>query len=267
MNNRLQPELYAQDAARSSLITVQKHFCHYLRDPDNHPAPEGLNKRRLDVYRDLVFNNVESLLGSAYPVVKAIMGEQWQALVREFFVEHRATTPHFTRLAGEFLQFLVDRETRAEQPGFLNELTRHEWLELELLYREDSNPVKERVPFSEGGLVLSSLVEIAEYRYPVHQLSENFLPESPPDAPTCLLMYRDHSDQVVFFQLSDLAFQLLSLIVENPGYRLQYWLDTLASSMTQSLDAQQQAHFLECGQALLEQFYESGVLQVVALPQ
>lgn len=267
MNTRLQPEPCAQDAARPSLVTVQKRFCRYLRDPDNHPAPEGLNKRRLDVYRDLIFNNVESLLGSAYPVVKAIMGKQWQALVREFFVEHRATTPHFTRLAAEFLQFLAERAIRAEQPGFLNELARHEWLELELLYREDSNPVKETVPFSEGGLVLSSLVEIAEYRYPVHQLSENFLPESPPDAPTYLLMYRDHADQVVFFQLSDLAFQLLSLIGQHPGYRVQYWLDTLASSFAQSFDSKRQAYFVGCGQALLEQFYESGVLQVVSIPQ
>ena len=271
MNTRLLPESSAQAVPLSSLATVQKNFCGYLRDPDSRAAPEGLNRRRLDVYRDLIFNNVESLLGSAYPVLKSVMAEQWQPLIREFFVEHSAATPYFTRLAAEFLKFLEERDARTEQPDFLTELARHEWLELDLLYREveqDADAESDcAVAFSDARLKLSSLAVIAQYHYPVHQLSADFIPDKPPTMPIWILMYRNSADKVVFVQLSDLAYQLLALIEQQPSHSAREWLDAVATELSNATDGQQREYFVSCGLALLEQFYESGVLQAVSISQ
>lgn len=265
MNTRLLPDSSAQAAPPSSLATVQKNFCGYLRDPDNRAAPEGLNRRRLDVYRDLIFNNVESLLSSAYPVLKAIMGEQWQSLIREFFVEHRAATPYFTRLAAEFLKFFEEREAHTEHPDFLTELARHEWLELDLLYREAEQRADAEsdyaVAFSDARLKLSSLAVIAQYHYPVHQLSADFIPDKPPTVPTWILMYRNSADKVVFVQLSDLAYQLLALIEQQPGHSAREWMESVVAQLANAMDDQQRDYFVNCGLALLESFFNDGVLR------
>ena len=77
---------------QSSLYQTQRKFCDYLRNPDSHPAPEGLNNRRLTVYRDLIFNNIESLLGGAFPVIKKVLNNHWPELVREFLVDYQSST-------------------------------------------------------------------------------------------------------------------------------------------------------------------------------
>jgi len=38
----------------------QYAFAAHLRDPDNVPAPEGIEERRMAVYRELFFNNLFS---------------------------------------------------------------------------------------------------------------------------------------------------------------------------------------------------------------
>ena len=42
----------------ADLREQQLQFANHLRNPDRFPAPQGIEERRLLVYRDLFFNNI-----------------------------------------------------------------------------------------------------------------------------------------------------------------------------------------------------------------
>ena len=55
----------------------------HVRDPDAHPGPPGIEARRLKIYSDLVYNNLDSLLAGNFPVIRKTLGDaDWQTLVR-----------------------------------------------------------------------------------------------------------------------------------------------------------------------------------------
>lgn len=248
-----------------SLAFTQQSLCDYLRNPDRTTMPEGLDTRRLGVYRDLVFNNIESFLGSGYPILKTILGEYWPSLVREFIADYRAQTPYFTQLAKAFFQFLQGRQATGDEPGYLLELAHHELQEIELIYRESESVHAIDTVFSDAKLALSSLAEMSQYRYPVHEIGLHFLPDTVPDTPTYLLVYRNAENTIVFMQLSDLAFQVLSLISQHPGSTGGYWMRSLVDGMRRPVTLLQKKVFIENGLALLKQLFELGVLYATSV--
>ena len=90
-----------------NLKEQQQLITAHLRDPANNLAPAGIEDRRLNIYRDLFFNNIEGFLASAFPVFKSLHDEQsWLNLVREFFAQHRCETPYFLSISEEFLDYI-----------------------------------------------------------------------------------------------------------------------------------------------------------------
>ena len=112
----------------------QYAFAAHLRDPKNTPAPEGIEERRIEVYRGLFFNNLKSLLATTYPVTKKLVGEtKWRQFIRQFMQKHQAQTPYFLELPAEFLEFLQTGYERADDDfPFLTELAHYEYVELAL---------------------------------------------------------------------------------------------------------------------------------------
>ena len=92
---------------------LQYRFAAHLRDPAQHKAPAGIEPRRMKIYRELFYNNVEGFLANAFPVLRRITPDAgWHALVREFFARHRSHEPLFHRVAAEFLKHLERRGAR-----------------------------------------------------------------------------------------------------------------------------------------------------------
>ena len=86
-------------AERPKFQEQQYAFAAHIRDPKNAPAPEGIEDRRMAIYRELFFNNLESLLSNMFPVLNRIHSdEHWQKLVRGFMQGHQAKTPYFLQL-------------------------------------------------------------------------------------------------------------------------------------------------------------------------
>ena len=54
---------------------IQYRFAAHIRDPQHVPAPEGIEDRRMAIYRDLFFNNLKSLLSSTFPVLKKLLAD------------------------------------------------------------------------------------------------------------------------------------------------------------------------------------------------
>lgn len=203
------------------LADLQRRFAAHLRDPDNVPPPEGIEPRRLDVYRELFFNNVASLLGGTFPVGRDILGEAaWRGLVRRFYATHRAHTPYFLELPSEFLQWLqAGGAADPALPPFLAELAHYEWVELALSVSEaepDPASVDPAGDLLAGCPVASPLAWPLAYRWPVHRLSPAFQPATPGDRPTFLVVYRDAAGGVRFLETDGATARLLELVDADP---------------------------------------------------
>ena len=199
------------------LKAQQYGFAAHLRDPQAHPAPVDLEDRRLQIYRELFFNNVANLLAGNFPVIERVLGrERWTALVRDFYREHRCHTPLFPELGREFLRYL---ETRTERdPPWLLELAHYEWVELALSLDEHEIDAIECVregDLLDGVPVASPLAWPLAYSWPVQQIRTDFQPTEPPAQPTFLLVVRDRRDKVQFKAIDALGFQLLQMLHDN----------------------------------------------------
>ncbi len=261
------PDTSAEAPAR--LREQQLALTRHLRDPQGQAAPAGIEQRRLAIYRDLLFNNIEGLLAGNFPVIRQLLGDvEWPVLVRAFYRDHRCQTPLFTEIAQEFLHFVQARAQRADgDPPFLAELAHYEWVELALQIAEASVDDIDHEPacgagsrppqaHMDGVSMLSPLAWPFAYRWPVHRLGPGYAPALPPDAPTLLLLRREPDGEVRFSELSPLAFRLLQRLAQSPSLSDRVQLQALA----QEAAATDVASFIGHGAVLLERMHASGVL-------
>ncbi len=206
----------------NQLFAIQKQLANAVRFP-NELAPHGIEQERLDVYRELVINNVANFVRSAFPVLRGICGEDvFDKKIRQFFQQSQLDSPYFVEIPEAFLGWL--QENAADLPAFALELAHYEWLELELFRREEKGhpsrtPIiwSEQLPLESSdnnhqAIAISSLLEVAAFQYPVHQLSEHYQPIEPPEQPTFLAVYRGLDDQVHFMQLDALSTATIQLL-------------------------------------------------------
>lgn len=198
----------------------QYAFAAHIRDPENVAAPEGIEARRMAVYRELFFNNLFSLLGTFFPVLRKIHGDaQWRRFVRGFMQHHQARTPYFLQLPEEFLGYLQNEfESSADDYPFLLELAHYEYAELALAVSEEETDMAGVDP--NGDLlanvpVKSALAWSFAYHFPVHRISPKWLPEEPGEQPVYLALYRDSEGEVGFLELNAVTAALLDAIDSN----------------------------------------------------
>ncbi len=237
----------------------QAEFAAYIRDPLHNPPPADVALERMAMYHELFFNNIDSFLSSNFPVIRKILpDEQWFALALDFFAEHRCSTPHFSEIAEEFLDYLQARNNADDFP-FLLELAHYEWVEMALAISTiETQPVT--LSFAEEILEqkinLSPLAWLLAYQYPVQQISPDFLPMSPPLQPTCLIVYRDADYAVHFVQPSPLSFRLLQLLEQNPNQNGDSYLQALT---TEAPQLNPQMLFAE-GEKILKEMAGKGII-------
>ena len=64
----------------------------------------------------------------------------------------------------------------------------------------------------DGRPVQSRLSRLYAYRFPVHRISTDFIPDSPGEQPTYLVIYRKADDRLGFMELNPVTARLLELI-------------------------------------------------------
>ena len=198
----------------------QYAFAAHIRDPDNHVAPDGIEDRRMAIYRELFFNNLYNLLGTFFPVLRKIhTDEQWHLMIREFMKRHRAQTPYFLELPDEFLDFLRHEYPPQENDyPFLTELAHYEYAELALSVSTDDNDLTNID--ADGDLltnvpVKSVLAWAFAYHYAVHRIAPDFLPSAADEQLTYLVIYRRSNDKVGFLKLNAVTAGLLDAVENN----------------------------------------------------
>ncbi len=255
-----------------STLHDQLHaFAAHVRDPPAHPAPPGIEDRRLAVYRELVANNLRSLLSGNFPVIRATLGDaRWTALVSGFQSSHRSATPLFTRIGLEFVHYLEQRvgdgsDDSAAALPWLAELAHYEWAELALQIATHAEPVRPPVRDDDadpeqrlllGRLALSPLAWPLVYAWAVHRIGPGNEPDTPPALPTLLLLRRDAAGDVRFSELSPLVYRLLQLVEDGECSSGHALLQRLADEA----QASDRNAFLREGTAMLRRLHDEGTL-------
>jgi len=194
----------------------QLEFAAHLRDPSVYPAPIDIEDRRMNIYRDLIYNNIESFLSTGFPILRSITDDShWHQMVRDFVSRHRSHTPYFLEISQEFLRYLQEeRETNTADHPFMLELAHYEWVELAMDVLPEDFPENQRVvdDVLDSVPIVSPLAWKLSYQYPVHRIGEQFQPEHPPAQPTFLVVYRNRHQEVKFLEANAVTIQLLQLL-------------------------------------------------------
>ena len=208
------------DRAPEALAQLQTNFAGHIRNPGAVPAPEGIEDRRMAIYRDLFFNNIVTFISSNFPVLRTLYNKkEWISLCRDFYVNYRCHTPLFPEIPREFLQYLQDhRADHKDDPPFMLELAHYEWVELALTLAEsttDNLKFDQQGDLLNGIPVLSPLAWPLSYQYPVHEIRKDFQPDRQPETPTHLLVWRQRNFSIKFMQLNEISLLLLQKMKEE----------------------------------------------------
>lgn len=204
----------------------QHAFTSHIRSPRKNPCPPGIAASRMQLYRRLVYKNLENFLLSCFPVLRGVLGERrWSRLVRGFLANYRSSSPFFHEIPDEFVQFLQTEEAIPDTyPKFVLELAHYEWVELALSISVEAPDWESIDPAGcllQRRPVLNPVLANLHYSWPVHYIAPRAR-VSP--AETYLLVFRDANDQVRFVEINAFTSRLLQLL-ESTEYTGQMALE------------------------------------------
>jgi hypothetical protein len=216
----------------------QHAFTSHIRNPGTNPCPPGIAAHRMELYRRLVYKNLENFLLSCFPVLRGVLGERrWSRLVRGFLANHRSSSPFFHEIPAEFVQFLQTEEAIPDKyPKFVLELAHYEWVELVLsisMEAPDWELIDPEGPMFEGCPILNPVLANLHYGWPVHHIAPR---ERVSPAETYLLVFRDANDQVRFVEINALTSRLIQLL-ESEAYTGRMALEIVAEESRRSPEA------------------------------
>lgn len=202
-----------------SFIETQYQFAGNIRDPENNPAPDNIEPRRMTIYRELFYNNIEGFIALGFPVLRKITAdENWHKMVRDFMVKHHCKTPLFHEISREFMAYLENERDLKNDPIFIKELVHYEWVELALSVLDaDVTPAKidGKQDILAMPLKTSPLAWSLVYQFAVHQISVDFQPQQASEQPVYLLVYRARDDSITFLELNPVSARLIDLLNEG----------------------------------------------------
>jgi len=245
----------------SDFQQVQQQFAAYIRDPDNQPMPKDVTAQRMTAYRQLFYNNVAGILANAYPVLRKIYDDNnWHRLIQTYFKNHHARTPLFPQIPQEFLRYLEqDYQLTNDDPAFLYELAHYEWVETAV--NIDQREIDLTNINSKGDLLtqrpeINPIMWQMAYQFPVHKISPDFQPTTPPETPTYIAVFRNLQDNVNFVQLNPLSAHLLQKLTVNEQHIGQAVLENIATEM-QHISSQK---IIEAGLHMMQTWLEHDIL-------
>lgn len=242
-----------------SLLRLQEQFAGHIRDPEGTGAPEGIEDRRMAIYRRLFFGNLRNLFAKNFPVLRRLLDDDaWDSLIRAFMRDHRARTPMFTEIGREFVRFLETQEPDSAPP-FALELAHWEYLEtIVRLHAADPGDIEVD---GDGDLlagcpVLNPTLQLGQYHWPVHEIGPDFQPDQPLDQPLLLAACRRRNDRISFLKLNAVTARLLGLIQEYPDQTGRASLEAIARELG-SNDIESVVH---SGASMLERLRDSELI-------
>jgi len=216
-------------------VRAQLAFTAHIRSPATAPCPADVEDRRMAIYRDLFFNNVEGFVSNCFPVLRSLVSDQdWRILVRDFYARHISHSPLFSEIPAEFLAYLEQEKPADLVPDFpfLLELAHYEWLELVAQIATDELPAAASLDVEANTRIgLSPLAFVQGYQFPVQHIGPAQQALTAPAEPSLLVVYRNRLDKVQFLALNPLSYQLLQQLADVDGIAAGELLHQLAATL------------------------------------
>lgn len=189
-----------------------------MRNPKAPSATDGLDTKRVNLYRSLVYNNIESFLASSFPQVKARMRDRrWHKTIRDFIRSGQTTTPIFHELPGCFVLWLSEEALgNSELDRMLEQLAHFAWVRHALDFAPDEKPdhIDSNGDLLQGNPRWSSLAWPLHYDWRIHDV----MPEKPVAKESVhLLAWRDTNDKVQWKEVGPATVMLADSIREADG--------------------------------------------------
>jgi len=242
-----------------SFQQTQYDFTAHLRDPLINPVLLDIEDRRMKIYRDLIYNNIETFISSGFPILHSLFDDElWHQMVRDFVSHHQSRTPYFLEISQEFLRYLQEeRKAHQKDPSFMLELAHYEWVELAL----DVSTVEIPEMTGEARDILSAELSVSpiawrlSYQYPVHKIGPEYMPVEPPEESTFLVVYRNRGDEVKFLEINTVTARLLQVIDEQ-----QITGRAALLLLAEELKADDPTSVISFGEGILNQLYSLEIL-------
>lgn len=108
----------AVDHDAPGLLRMQQSWSGYLRAPTQTERPAGTAARRIDVYAELLRNNIRGFIDQCFPLCRAsVSAACWEDLIEGFFSQgtwHHS--PFFHEIPRAFVDFLQSQPGAQSQP-------------------------------------------------------------------------------------------------------------------------------------------------------
>ena len=108
----------AVDHDAPGLLRMQQSWSGYLRAPTQTERPAGTAARRIDVYAELLRNNIRGFIDQCFPLCRAsVSAACWENLIEGFFSQgtwHHS--PFFHEIPRAFVDFLQSQPGAQSQP-------------------------------------------------------------------------------------------------------------------------------------------------------
>jgi uncharacterized protein len=197
---------------------LQSRLADYCRTGELALTSE-VNQRHVHHYRRLVYNIIDDILETAFPIFHDYApGDIWDGMVKEFFSRHNCQTPQVWKVPGEFYEYAC-RENWKEKFSlpFLEDLLLFEWIEMDIHTMKDEPYPAHRV---EGDWLTDTVALNPEYRilttqYPVHTTPPVHITEQQKGQYFILIFRQPESGSVQFMDISVLYALALEKIDEG----------------------------------------------------
>lgn len=197
----------------------QSALARYCRTGDYEPIP-GVRDRHVARYRELVYNVVEDILLSAYPLTHDLLSSsEWEDLVNRFLSSHSCRSPQVWKMPKELYAFVKKQGTPLLiQYPFLVQLLYFEWLEVELFMMEDRKARHTTSGNTEtDALVLNPEHFLRHFHYPIHLKKAKDITSRDKGDYYLVLFRHPETGNVQFIDLSPALVYLVEQLAEHPA--------------------------------------------------
>lgn len=192
-----------------SFQATQQQFCNWIRFPETE-LPKTFSAQRMQIYRDLLFNNVCSFIDLVYPIAGAMLPKlQWQKLLAEFFRNEKCQSPFYNDISLQFREYLIDcNHPSLQEYPWLVELLQFEWLELYL----DTVEIEKTTVTQQSEWQLTTQVWVLVYQYPVYEWLSTMTISQVESMPSAIMVWRNDQHNICVERLSPLFAMLIEQI-------------------------------------------------------
>ena len=210
----------------------QSALASYCRTGNYKPIP-GVNKKNIAQYRRLVFNIVDDMLESAFPLTRNLLSaKEWTLLTKDFFSNHPCSSPQVWYMPKELHQYLSSTtHPLVEKYPYLLELLWFEWLEIELYMMADKTMTYLLTgDIYTDPLVLNSESHFQHFQYPVHLKNAKTITKAD-QANYYLAVHRvPETGEISFTNMSPALLRMLELLADQP-YTLVQLTEHICSAL------------------------------------